>query len=112
MVTATIEDEQLGRCLVVPPSIQYKIREKTSSSVEYRERVIEYYIQYSPYATWSDLAGLLYSRDYPEAVAAARRFIKRTPGKCMYTIQSSISCTGTCTVPTLQFTTPYTLIQS
>ena len=85
MVTATVNDDQLGDWLNVPSSIREAIRGKTSTSAEYRERVIEYIIQYSPHATWSDLAGQLYFNKCPEALAAARRFIKRTPGKCVYT---------------------------
>ena len=88
MVTATLDDNQLKYCLQVPGSIQDEIREKTSTSAEYRERVIEYYHQYSPCASWGDLAGELYyyTCKCPEALAAARRFIKRTPGKCVYTL--------------------------
>ena len=86
MVTATVKDDQLGDCLQVPYFIQVEIRERTSTSAEYRERVIEYYNQYSPYASWGDLAGELYYYKCPEALAAARRFIKRTPGKCVHTL--------------------------
>ena len=87
MVTATLKDNQLeDDILCVPLSIQNKIRKKTSTSAEYRERVIEYYHRYSPFASWGDLAGELYFNDYHEALAAARRFIKRTPGKCVYTL--------------------------
>ena len=86
MVIATVKDDRLGDCVRVPSSKQNKIREKTSTSAEYREGLINYFIQYSPYATWSDLSGELYFREYPEAVAAARRFIKRTSGKCVYTL--------------------------
>ena len=86
MVTATVKDDQLGYCLNVPPSKRDEIREKTSTSAEYREGLINYVIQYSPYATWSDLSGRLYHYECPEAVAAARRFIKGTPGKCVYTL--------------------------
>ena len=81
MVTATVKDNQLRKCLCVPASIQKEIKEKTSTSAEFREKVIEYTIHYSPYATWSDLAGQLYYWECPEALAAARRFIKRIPGK-------------------------------
>ena len=86
MVTATLKDDQLEGCLLVPSSPKDEIREKTSTSAEYREGLINYVIQYSPYATWSDLSGRLYYNECPEAVAAARRFIKRTPGKCVYTL--------------------------
>ena len=90
MVTATVKDDRLegylGYCLRVPYSEQREIREKTSTSAEYREGLINYFIRNSPYATWSGLSGRLYSEQCPEAVAAARRFIKRTPGKCVYTL--------------------------
>ena len=85
MVTATVKDHQLGDCLRVPSSKRDEISAKTSTFAEYREGLINYFIQYSPYATWSDLSGRLYYNECPEAVAAARRFIKRTPGKCVYT---------------------------
>ena len=90
MVTATIKDDQLGYCLDVPSSKQREIREKTSTPAEYREGLINYFIQYSPYATWSDLSGRLYYNKYPEAVAAARRFIRRTPGKYEYTLGCNV----------------------
>ena len=87
IVTATVDDDKLARdILLVPPSIQGEIRGKTSTSADFREGVIEYYIQYSPYATWAGLAGELYYWNCGEALAAARRFIKRTPGKSLYTL--------------------------
>ena len=81
MVTATVNDGQLPGILLVPTSIQDEIRKKTSTSADFREGAIEYYVQYSLQATWAELAGRLYYRKYGEALAAARRFIKRTPGK-------------------------------
>ena len=87
MVTATVGNDELAEnILLVPYSILYEIRGKTSTSADFREGVIEYYIQYSPYATWAGLAGRLYYWECGEALAAARRFIKRTPGKCVYTL--------------------------
>ena len=86
MVTATVDDDRLAEYILqVPYSIRNEIREKTSTSADFREGVIEYYVQYSSQATWAELAGELYYEKYGEALAAARRFIKRTPGKCVYT---------------------------
>ena len=83
MVTATVDGDRLAKdILQVPDSIQKEIRKKTSISADFREGVIEYYLQYSHRATWSKLAGELYYRECGEALAATRRFIKRTPGKC------------------------------
>ena len=85
MVTATVnDDDRLANVLQVPRSIREEIREKTSTSADFREGAIEYYIQYSPQATWCQLAGQLYFEECGEALAAARRFIKRAPGKCVY----------------------------
>ena len=86
MVTATINEDKLGNCLRVPYYVGKEIREKTSTSAEYRERVIEYAIQFSPYGTWINLAGELYYYECHRALAAYRRFIKRTPGKYVYTL--------------------------
>ena len=87
MVTATLDDNKLARdILFVPGFIRDEIRWKMSTSADFREGVIEYYIQYSPYATWAELAGWLYYRECGEALVAARRFIKRKPGKCVYTL--------------------------
>jgi hypothetical protein len=83
MVTDTVDDKLAGYILRVPDSILAEIREKISTSADFREGAIEYYIQYSPRATWRELAGRLYYRECHEALAAARLFIKRTPGKCM-----------------------------
>ena len=85
IVTTTVGDDELAdNILLVPDSIRNEITGRTSTSADFRERVIEYYIQYSPYATWAELAGELYYEEYGEALAAAKRFINRTPGKCVY----------------------------
>ena len=84
MVTATINEDKLGNCLRVPYYVGKEIREKTSTSAEYKVKVIEYYMHCSPHATWGDLAGKLYYMECPEALAVARRFFKRTLGKCVY----------------------------
>ena len=85
MVTATIDDDQLAEYILqVPRSIQDEIRKKTSTSADFREGAIEYYAQYSPRATWAELAVQLYDEECHEALAAASRFIKRTPGKFVY----------------------------
>ena len=87
MVTATVDDRKLaGLILQVPYSIQMEIRREVDTSADFRKEVIEYYVQYSPQATWDELAGKFYRWEYGEALAAARRFIKRTSGKCVYNI--------------------------
>ena len=80
-VVATVGDDKLGEVLYVAGSKREEFRQHSSTPAEYRERLMEYFIKYSPWASWSDLAGRLYLCDKPEAVAAARTFITQTPGK-------------------------------
>ena len=97
MVTASLDDNKLAGILQVPDSIWDEIREKTSTSADFREGAIEYYVQYSPRATWAELAGRLYYLEYREALTAARRFIKRTPGKYVYVPPSTVpGCNVNC----------------
>ena len=80
-VVATVVDDKLGDVLNVAMSKTEEFKQRSSTTADYRKRLIEYFIKYSPWASWSDLAGRLYYYDQPEAVAAARTFITQTPGK-------------------------------
>ena len=80
-VVATVGDDKLGGVLNVAGSKREEFRQQSSTTAEYRERLIEYFNKYSHWASWSGLAGRLYYYDQPEAVAAARTFITQTPGK-------------------------------
>ena len=72
-----------GWVLGVPRSKCMEIREQSSTAAEERERLIHYYLNYSPYTSWSHLAGRLYYRQHHDALSAARRFIKTEPGEFM-----------------------------
>ena len=83
-VTATVplEDNELGLVVLLVPLSEYKeIRQQNSTAAEERERLIRYYLNYSPYASWGHLAGRLYRGQHHDALSAARRFIKLEPGE-------------------------------
>ena len=83
-VTATVplEDDELGkRVLFVPDGEREEICRQSSTAAEERERLIRYYLNYSPYASWGHLAGKLYYGQHHDALSAARRFIKTEPGE-------------------------------
>ena len=71
--TATVDEGTLGRVLLLPHSKQIE-----------KSKMIEYFIKYSPYASWSSLASRLYCEEQHEALSAARKFIKGTVGMCVY----------------------------
>jgi hypothetical protein len=80
--TVTLEDDELGESvLLVPRNKCEEIHRQSSTAAEERERLIHYYLNYSEYASWGDLAGKLYYRQHLDALSAARRFIKTEPGE-------------------------------
>ena len=82
MATASVKEDKLGDdILLVPPSKREEIRQQRS---KYRESIINYYMFYSPYASWTWLAGRLYYLEEHEALSAVKKFIKGTRGKCVY----------------------------
>ena len=70
--TATVNEGTLGGILLLPHSKRIE-----------KSKMIEYFIKYSPYASWSLLATRLYYEEEHEALSAARKFIKGTVGKCV-----------------------------
>ena len=80
-VVATVGEDDLGNVLDVPRSKREEFQQQSSTTAEYRKRLIDYFVKYSPWISWSDLASRLYLFDQPVAVEAARAFITQTPGK-------------------------------
>ena len=78
---ATKKDD-LEIALIIPKSKREELQQQSSTNTKYREGLIDYFLKYSELASWSDLAGRFYYYEQHEAVAAARRFIKGTPGEC------------------------------
>ena len=63
---------------MVPLSKQRKLQLQKK---EYRSEIIRYFIEYSPYASWSFIAGRLYYLEEHKALSIAMTFIKGTPGE-------------------------------
>ena len=74
-----------GEILDVPYLKCDEIHLQSSTDAQEREGLIHYFLNYSQYASWSGLASRLYYWENHEALSAARRFIKRAPGRCVYT---------------------------
>ena len=87
MATVPLEGNELGNWVLrVPESKRKEIHQQSSSAAQERERLIHYYLNYSPYAIWSHLAGRLYRRQHHDALSATKKFIKREPGEFMCVI--------------------------
>lgn len=82
-VVATLGEDEMGHVLDVPGSKREEFQQQSSTTADYRQRLIDYFIKYSHWASWSDLASRLYGYGTPSSVEAARAFITQTPGKTL-----------------------------
>ena len=80
-VVATLGEDKLGDILDIPWPRKKELQQQSSTTADYRQRLINYFIKYSHRAGWSDLTSRLYRYEQPAAVEAARAFITQTPGK-------------------------------
>ena len=80
-VVATLGEDELVDVLNVPFSKWEEFQQRSSTTADYRQRLIDHFIKYSHWAGWSDLTSRLYCYEQPAAVEAARAFITQTPGK-------------------------------
>ena len=80
-VVTTLGERELGKVLYVAESKREEFQQQSSTTADYRQRLIDYFIKYSQWASWSNLASRLYGCGTPSAVEAARAFITQTPGK-------------------------------
>ena len=60
------------------------MQQQSSTVSDQREALINYYIKFSEYTSWTDLANSLYHEGQDEAVATAKAFIKKNPGMYMH----------------------------
>ena len=91
-VITTIGDYELGDVLAVPWNKREEFRQQSSTTADYRQRLIDYFINCSPWVNWNDLASELYHHDQSAAVEAARAFVTQTPGRIFWL--PLLSCPG------------------
>lgn len=88
-VMSTVQDDQLEYVFRGPRIKNYELHQQSSTTANCRERLIAYFLKYSPMATsWSDVAGLLYREKQSTAVEAAKTFITQKTGKTILVLTS------------------------
>ena len=85
-VVATVGEDELEDVLYVPESKRKEFQQQSSTTADYRQRLINYFIRYSHWADWSDFTRRLYFHEQPAAVEAARAFITQIPGKILFEV--------------------------
>ena len=81
-VLETVEVRQLEGCLNVPFHVWDKLRQQCDNDEEYRNELISWWLQSSPYAldSWKWLSGQLLYREEGSALAAIKRHVHQTSG--------------------------------
>ena len=81
-VLETVEVRQLWYCLDVPFSMRHKLQLRYVIDEEYRNELISWWLQSSPYAldSWKWLSGQLLYWKERSALAAIKKYVHQTPG--------------------------------
>ena len=92
-VLETIEVTRLGGYLNLSESVRKKLRKQRSDGMEHRNELISWWLQFSPYAldSWKWLSGQFLYWEEESALAAAKRYIHKSPGMitCRYCLVST-----------------------
>ena len=74
----TLSDDVLAKIVYIPSDVRKEMKDKYS---DYRKQWIIYWLETSPYASWSELGrGCLYYNNKP-ALAIIKSFIKTNRGE-------------------------------
>ena len=90
---STISVDSLGYCLLIPPGKRTEIQEKSKTEGYQRQTLIQWYLDYSPFADFTDLAGMLYSLKETSALDQVKRYVQTVPGMS-YNVCISSVCEG------------------
>ena len=83
-VSAVLSSVHVGgveNCLFIPFSVRYKIEAQSESEEERRNRLVDWWLKTSPYASWQWLSGWSHCLEEERAVSAAKRYFQRAPGE-------------------------------
>lgn len=74
------EDVKLEYCLDLPISVARKLREQYSNNDEYKEKLVEFWLETSPYASWDCLARKLRYYGQEKALEKVKDHVKIKEG--------------------------------
>lgn len=80
-VLNSVSVDLMEACLWTPDSLQTKIIIQSKSVEERRNKLVDWWLKTSPYASWQWLIGWSYRRKQESAVSAAKIYVQRAPGQ-------------------------------
>ena len=75
-----IDMERIDTCLVIPCSVGKKLAEQSESEEERRNKLVDWWLKTSPYASWQWLSGFCHFWVEESVVSATKSYTKRAPG--------------------------------
>ena len=66
---------------MIPVGLRSKIADQSENEEERRNRLVDWWLKTSPYASWQWLSGQCHYFEEESAVSAAKRYIQRAPGE-------------------------------
>ena len=85
--------DYLEACLQIPPSKRSEIQQRSKTEGYQRQTLVQWYLDCSPFADFTDLAGELYSMKETSALDQVKRYVQTVPGMSYIVCISSV-CEG------------------
>ena len=77
---STVSVDRLKQCLQIPLSERMEIHQKSKTQGDQRPSLVQWYLDYSPFADFTDLAGRLYYWEETSALDQVKRYVQTVPG--------------------------------
>ena len=90
---STVRGNNLDECLLIPLSKRREIQQRSKTEGYQRQTLVQWYLDYSPIADFTDLAGMLYSLKETSALDQVKRYVQTVPGMS-YNVCISSVCEG------------------
>ena len=85
---STVSVDTLKPCLLIPFSKSREIQQKIKTEGDQRQTLIQWYLDCSPFADFTDLAGRLYFLKETSALDQVKRYALTVPGMSYVCISS------------------------
>ena len=85
---STVSVDNLKQCLQIPLSKRMEIQQKIKAEGDQRQTLVQWYLDYCPFADFTELAGRLYYMEETSALDQVKRYVQTVPGMSYVCISS------------------------
>ena len=77
---STLSVKRLMYCLQIPDSKREEIQQQCTTEKDQREKILQWYLDCSPFADFTDLAGELFFVEEKSALEQVKKYVQRVSG--------------------------------